>query len=215
MVSNVDKPRYRTRKGQISTNPLAVCDRNMKFVYVLPGWEGSAADSRILRDALQRVNGFRVPKGYYYLCDNGYANSEGFLAPYKDIRYHLKEWGPNAARPQNAQELFNLRHSKARNVIERAFGIMKMRWGCLRSNTFYPVKTQIHLIMSCFILNNFIRSEMPIDPIEQEFDSATENDQEEAEFDGEFIDGIDSSPQWNAERDAIAQAMWINYINNI
>ncbi|XP_057779007.1 uncharacterized protein LOC130997608 [Salvia miltiorrhiza] len=180
MVSNADKPRYRTRKGQISTNTLAVCDRNMKFVYVLPGWEGSTADSRILRDALVRVNGLRVPKGNYCLADNGYANSEGFLTPYKGVRYHLKEWGPNTARPQNAMELFNLRHSKARNVIERAFGIMKMRWGILRSATFYPVKTQ--------------------------------ND---AEIEGDFIDVIESSPAWNAERDAIAQSMWNNYANNI
>ncbi|XP_057779711.1 uncharacterized protein LOC130998297 [Salvia miltiorrhiza] len=54
MVPNSDKPRYRTRKGQISTNTLAVCDRDLRFAYVLPGWEGSAADSRILRDALNR-----------------------------------------------------------------------------------------------------------------------------------------------------------------
>ncbi|XP_057810926.1 uncharacterized protein LOC131025265 [Salvia miltiorrhiza] len=214
MVSNVDKPKYRTRKGQIATNTLAVCDRNMQFVYVLPGWEGSAADLRILRDALQRANGFRVPKGNYYLCDNGYANSEGFLAPYKGIRYHLKEWGPAANRPQNAMELFNLRHSKARNVIERAFGIMKMRRGILRSSTFYPVKTQIRLIMACFILNNFIRSEMPDDPIEREFDTAPGNDQAGVEIDGDFIDSIESSPQWNAERDALAQAMWLSYITN-
>ncbi|XP_057807980.1 protein ALP1-like [Salvia miltiorrhiza] len=214
-VNNVDKPRYRTRKGQISTNTLAVCDRDMKFVYVLPGWEGSAADSRILRDALRREHGLRVPKGNYYLCDNGYANSEGFLTPYKGIRYHLKEWGPNTARPQNAMELFNLRHSKARNVIERAFGIMKMRWGILRSSTFYPVKTQNRLIHCCFILNNFIRAEMPLDPIEQEFDQSCTNEQVDGDGDGEFIDGIDSSPVWNAERDAIAQAMWLNYLNNI
>ncbi|XP_057777339.1 uncharacterized protein LOC130995875 [Salvia miltiorrhiza] len=127
MVPNNDKPRYRTRKGQISTNTLVVCDRNLKFVYVLPGWEGSPADARILRDALNRVNGFKAPRGSYYLCDNGYANSEGFLTPYKGVRYHLKEWGPTAARPRNADELFNLRHTRARNVIERAFGIMKMR----------------------------------------------------------------------------------------
>ncbi|XP_057773942.1 uncharacterized protein LOC130993181 [Salvia miltiorrhiza] len=215
LVSNADKPRYRTRKGQISTNTLAVCDRSMKFVYVLPGWEGSAADSRILRNALTRVNGLRVPKGSYYLCDNGYANSEGFLAPYKGIRYHLKEWGPNAARPQNSMELFNLRHSKARNIIERAFGIMKMRWGILRSTTFYPVKTQNRLIMACFILNNFIRAEMPEDPIEQEFDSATMNEQDDVEGDAEFIDVIESSHLWNAERDAIADAMWQDYLNNI
>ncbi|XP_057768411.1 uncharacterized protein LOC130988545 [Salvia miltiorrhiza] len=214
IVSNGDKPRYRTRKGQISTNTLAVCDRNMNFVYTLPGWEGSAADSRILRDALTRENGLRVPKGSYYLCDNGYANSEGFLTPYKGIRYHLKEWGPNTARPQNAKELFNLRHAKARNVIERAFGVMKMRWGILRSATFYPIKTQNRLIMSCFILHNFIRREMPNDPLEQEFDNAAANNDYNVEGDSEFIDGIEASPLWNAERDTIAQAMWLNYINN-
>ena len=64
LVPNADKPRYRTRKGRISTNTLAVCDRYMRFVYVLPGWEGSAADSRVLRDAVNRVHGLRVPKGY-------------------------------------------------------------------------------------------------------------------------------------------------------
>ena len=63
LVSNSDKPRYRTRKGSIATNTLAVCDRNMQFVYILPGWEGSAGDSRVLRDALSRTNGFRVPQG--------------------------------------------------------------------------------------------------------------------------------------------------------
>ncbi|XP_057783184.1 uncharacterized protein LOC131001030 isoform X2 [Salvia miltiorrhiza] len=214
MVSNADKPRYRTRKGQISTNTLAVCDRNMKFVYVLPGWEGSAADSRILRDALTRVNGLRVPKGNYYLVDNGYANSEGFLAPYKGTRYHLKEWGPNAARPQNQMELFNLRHSKARNVIERAFGVLKMRWGILRSNSFYPVKTQNRLIMACFILNNYIRTEMPNDPIEQEFDIVNMEADDDGEGDREFIDAVESSPQWNALRDALAGEMWQTYLHN-
>ncbi|XP_057779737.1 uncharacterized protein LOC130998326 [Salvia miltiorrhiza] len=139
LVPNNDKPHYRTRKGQIATNTLGVCDRNMKFVYILPGWEGSAADARVLRDALNRPHGLRVPRGNYYLVNNGYANSEGFLAPYKRVRYHLKEWGPSNARPQNAKELFNLRHAKARNAIERAFGVMKMQWGILRSATYYPI----------------------------------------------------------------------------
>ncbi|KAA0065651.1 retrotransposon protein [Cucumis melo var. makuwa] len=30
---------------------------------------GSIADSRILRDAISRPNGLKVPKGYYYLID--------------------------------------------------------------------------------------------------------------------------------------------------
>lgn len=64
-VPNSDKPRYRTRKGQICTNTLAACDRQLRFVYVLPGWEGSAADGRVLRDAVNRNNGLKVPIGKF------------------------------------------------------------------------------------------------------------------------------------------------------
>ncbi|KAF5936544.1 hypothetical protein HYC85_024050 [Camellia sinensis] len=67
----VGKPRYRTRKGEIATNVLDVCSQDMQFMYVLPGWEGSASDSRVLRDASSRPNGFKVPTGYYYLVDAG------------------------------------------------------------------------------------------------------------------------------------------------
>ncbi|XP_042014768.1 protein ALP1-like isoform X2 [Salvia splendens] len=143
LVSNSDKLRYRTRKGTIATNVLAACDRDMQFVYILPGWEGSAGDSRVLRDAVSRNNGFRVPQGCYYLGDNAYANSPGFLTPYKGVRYHLKEWGVGDQAPQEPKEIFNMRHSKARNVIERAFAVLKMRWGILRSPSFYPIQTQI------------------------------------------------------------------------
>ena len=62
-VGDKDKVRFRNRKGEISTNVLGVCTRDMKFVYVLPGWEGSAHDNRVLRDALSRRNPLRVPQG--------------------------------------------------------------------------------------------------------------------------------------------------------
>lgn len=44
-------------------NVLGVCSPEMEFIYVLPGWEGSAHDGRILRDAISRPNGLKVPKG--------------------------------------------------------------------------------------------------------------------------------------------------------
>ncbi|KAK4411901.1 hypothetical protein Sango_0263100 [Sesamum angolense] len=89
------------------------------------GWEGSAADSRVLRDAIHRPNGLRVPTGNYYLCDNGYANADGFLTPYRGVRYHLREWDRTAGGPQNKEELFYLKHSSTRNVIEKNFRIAK------------------------------------------------------------------------------------------
>ncbi len=58
-----DKPRYRNQKGEITTNVLIVCSQDMQFIYVLPGWEGSATDGRVLRNAINRRNGLRVPHG--------------------------------------------------------------------------------------------------------------------------------------------------------
>ncbi|KAL8483714.1 hypothetical protein ACS0TY_026409 [Phlomoides rotata] len=110
-----------------------------------PRWkwfkEGSASDARVLRDSISWVHGLKVPIGNYYLCDNGYANNPDFLSPYRSVRYHLSEWGPQYMRPQTCQEHFNMRHTRARNVIERVFGIVKMWWGILRSTSLYPIKT--------------------------------------------------------------------------
>uniref|UniRef100_A0A803MDI9 Transposase n=1 Tax=Chenopodium quinoa TaxID=63459 RepID=A0A803MDI9_CHEQI len=57
-----DRPRYRDRKGDLSTNVLAACDSDLRFTYVLPGWEGSVSDPRVLHDALRRPNGLKIPR---------------------------------------------------------------------------------------------------------------------------------------------------------
>lgn len=65
-VPKENRARYRNRKGRTTINVLAACNKDMKFIYVLSGWEGSAADSRVLRDAITRPNGFQVPRGILY-----------------------------------------------------------------------------------------------------------------------------------------------------
>ena len=72
-VPEDEKGRYRTRKGHVAINVLGVCNPNMQFIYVLSDWEGSAADSRVLRDAVHRPGGLRVSSGLYqvsttFLC---------------------------------------------------------------------------------------------------------------------------------------------------
>ncbi|CAN1290758.1 hypothetical protein LINPERPRIM_LOCUS20842, partial [Linum perenne] len=127
--------RYRTRKGYTGVNCLGVVNLSLQFIYSLAGWEGSAHDSRVLRDALSRPDGLRVPQGNYYLVDVGYMNANSFLAPYQGQRYHLQEWGAN--RPTTTEEYYNMKHSKARNVVECAFGVLKMRWAMLRDTSWY------------------------------------------------------------------------------
>ncbi|KAH6766339.1 hypothetical protein C2S52_017322 [Perilla frutescens var. hirtella] len=134
-VFKEDRPRYHTCKNEIATNVLGVCSRDMQFIYVLVGWEGSTADGRILRDAITRENGMVIPRGTYYLVDAGYTNGEGFLAPFRGQRYHLNDWSERH-RPTTAEEFFNMKHSSARNVIERLFGLIKNRWAILRSPSY-------------------------------------------------------------------------------
>ena len=64
-VPVADSARYRTRKGHLATNVLGVCTRDMQFAYVLSGWEGSEADSRVLRDAISRHNGLKILVGMF------------------------------------------------------------------------------------------------------------------------------------------------------
>ena len=42
---------------------MVAVDFDLKFTYVLAGWEGSAHDALILADALERNDGFVVPAG--------------------------------------------------------------------------------------------------------------------------------------------------------
>ena len=51
---------FRNRKGFTSQNVLAIVDFDMKFTYVVAGWEGSVHDARVLRDA-QCDQSFRFP----------------------------------------------------------------------------------------------------------------------------------------------------------
>ena len=54
---------FRGRKSFTTQNVMAAVDFDLRFTYVLAGWEGSAHDGIILADALQRQNGLVIPKG--------------------------------------------------------------------------------------------------------------------------------------------------------
>ncbi|CAN1847980.1 Putative nuclease HARBI1 [Linum perenne] len=56
--------KFRNKNGLLSQNVLAACSFDLKFHYVLAGWEGSASDLRVLNSALTRRNKLQVPEGY-------------------------------------------------------------------------------------------------------------------------------------------------------
>ncbi|XP_060188606.1 uncharacterized protein LOC132617582 [Lycium barbarum] len=61
-VSQSEAPKYRGRKDYPTQNVLAACSFDLKFTYVLAGWEGTASDSRIMKEALNRQDPLKVQK---------------------------------------------------------------------------------------------------------------------------------------------------------
>ncbi|XP_020250880.1 uncharacterized protein LOC109828258 [Asparagus officinalis] len=162
MVYNIDQTPYRNRHGFLSQNVLAACTFDLKFIYVLAGWEGSANDARVLKDAMSRPYGLPLPQNKFYLVDCGYPNRLQFLAPYRGQRYHLSEFGPanNRQRPRNSKEVFNHRHASLRNCVERIFGVFKSRFTIFKSQPpGFPYATQIKMFVACVGLHNFLRLE--------------------------------------------------------
>ena len=54
---------FRGRKTYATQNVMAAVDFDLRFTYVLAGWEGSAHDALVLADALSRERGLQVPQG--------------------------------------------------------------------------------------------------------------------------------------------------------
>lgn len=107
--------------------------------------------------------------GKYYVVDAGYPNRPGYLAPYKGERYHLPEWH-RGMEPNTPMEKFNRVHSSIRNVIERSFGLLKMKWQILYKMPCYPMYKQKMIVVAAMVLHNYIREHGGEDPDFARFD---------------------------------------------
>lgn len=119
-------------------------------------------------------------------------------------------------RPQNAKELYNHRHSALRIVIERIFGVSKMRFPILAMMPSYPYKTQVMIVIACCVLHNIIRIESGEDDFYAEYMLKERLERRMADD--------DADPQWtepNAndrtqasnQRDHLAEWMYRDYVN--
>ncbi|KAG6470760.1 hypothetical protein ZIOFF_071837 [Zingiber officinale] len=208
-VSPIDAPKFRGQKDFPTQNVLAACTFDLKFTYVLAGWEGTASDSRIIKNALTRQECLKIPEGKYYLVDAGFMLKSSLITPYRGERYHLKEYSRNP--PRNARELFNLRHSSLRNAIERAFGVVKKRFAIIRSSTepHYGIETQKQIILCCCILHNYLINVDPDEGLLAEVDAELNNNSEHQEENHSNRDDSDDARRGEFLRDSIAATMWM------
>jgi hypothetical protein len=57
------EPSFRGRKSHATQNVMAAVNFDIRFTYVIAGWEGTTHDALVLRDVLECQNGIRVPQG--------------------------------------------------------------------------------------------------------------------------------------------------------
>ncbi|KAJ4768702.1 nuclease [Rhynchospora pubera] len=208
-VSRNEAKRYRSRKQFPTQNNLVACSFDLKFTYVLAGWEGSAHDSTVLQDALNREDRLKIPQGRYYLADVGYALTPSFITPYRGVRYHLKEYSNHS--PENQHELFNLRHSSLRNAVERCIGILKKRFPIIASGSepYYNEKTVSAIFIACCILHNFLMGVDPHDALLAEVDNELMHG--ELESNTPLVSRNETHRQGQIIRNSIAMDMWRDY----
>ena len=116
----------------------------------------------------------------------------------------------NLSRPQNKEELFNLRHASARNAIERIFGILKRRFRILLLAPEYSLEVQARIPAALAALHNFISIHNPHD---QPISSTTSDTVRMYDYvDEDFMATGAEADETDLRRDMIAQKMWEDYV---
>lgn len=189
---------------------MILCDFKMNILFSYVGFEGSAHDAFVYeRSGL--INVFnRLPEHYYILADAVYGIKSKILTPFRGTRYHLQEYS-SINSPNNAKELFNLRHSVKRNVIERVIGILKRRWKILKDGNESLDKEFINAsITACMFLHNFLLIVNDLDCNDSLLDEE-ENDEQLNFTNSEDSRNNEAAKIW---RNNLAKTMWERYSRN-
>jgi hypothetical protein len=158
---------YRNRKGDTSVKLQAACDATMKFLDVYTGITGRWHDQHAFHDSplygalhggwlgqkleeahvvvqLPAAAGaapVRARLPLQLIADSAYACTKHVLPAFFD----------START-GSRLVYNQKHASTRNVIERAFGLLKARWRVLRRASELKLdNTVLMIVASCTI----------------------------------------------------------------
>ena len=154
-------------KGFFSIVLMAMCDADYKFIWVDVGSYGAESDAGVFNrsslNALIERDGLEFPPPEPLpLTDNAGPDIDYFFI--SDDAFALKSWNmkPHSKRELLHEEMiFNYRLSRARRVIENAFGIMAHRWRCLLTTMQQHQETVTDIVSATVCLHNLMRTRYP------------------------------------------------------
>ena len=155
---------YFNYKGYYSLVLMALVDANYQFLYVDVGANGGGSDGGVFSRTTLRTHldndtlGLPPPDP----LPNDDKDFPYFIAG--DEAFPLRSWLMKPIPRRNLtrkQRIFNYRLSRARRVVENAFGILAGRFRCLLTTMPQPTETVVTITTACVTLHNLIKKRFP------------------------------------------------------
>ena len=151
---------YYNYKGFYSIVLMALVDADYKFLWADVGGSGSASDAQIfnsceIKECVENGTlGFPDPQPlpnenqdvpHFFIGDDAFALRTTLMKPY------------SLRGLTNEQRIFNYRLSRARRVVENAFGILASRFQILQKTMVHHPATVKIIVKTCIVLHNLMR----------------------------------------------------------
>jgi hypothetical protein len=155
---------YFNYKSYHSIVLMAIVDADYKFLWVDIGANGAASDAQVFNSGVVRQ--FLEDERLHLPPPDPLA-ADDRVTPYflvGDDAFALKTWmmKPFSRRTMNYDErIFNYRLSRARRVVENAFGILANRFACLHRRLYQQPAIVEKMVMACVCLHNLMRMRYP------------------------------------------------------
>lgn len=143
---------------------MAIVDANYSFIYANVGCQGKISDGGVFRYTqfyrkmennelyLPReiaLPGRKLPMPYTLVADDAFALSTHTMKPYTT---DISKGSP--------KRIFNYRLSRARRIVENAFGILASVFRIFRKPLEIKVEsTVVDIVLTCVLLHNFLRAQ--------------------------------------------------------
>ena len=151
---------YYNYKHTFSIVLMALVDADYKFLYIDVGAQGRISDAGVYNNcSLSKkleTNTLNIPPAEF-------LEQTDFHCPYMivaDDAFPLRTYimKPYARRGMNKKEIiFNYRLSRARRVVENAFGILANRFRVFRQPMLLNTASAKKVVLACTVLHNFLR----------------------------------------------------------
>ncbi|XP_034837923.1 protein ALP1-like isoform X1 [Maniola jurtina] len=127
---------------------MALVDHDYCFTYINVGANGSASDGGIFKNCSiynqLETSGF-IPEGGVIVADAAFPLKTYMMKPYP---------GPNLSFEE---KIFNYRLSRARRIVENAFGILANRFRVFEKAISTKIDTVDHIVFAACSLHNWLR----------------------------------------------------------